>query len=233
MLAFGGGAVATAATRSVDVVDEDAGPAEHVVVGRVRRRDRPRPAVRHAHRAARLRPPRGRLGRSRPHPPAGAGRPSRGDPAQPGRARRIGLRLRRQRRVGDRQRVRTAAPVRPRRLRPPRRATLGRHRMRRRRHHRRHRLPRRHPRHARGGAGPRHRRRSVRRGVPGEVRRHAALLLHHQHRPRHGLDPSRHRRRADLLHRHQLRHLPRRHLRPVVPGAGAGDGARRGVRAER
>ena len=57
------------------------------------------------------------------------------------------------------QRVRARASLRPRRLRPPRRAALGRHRLRRRRHARRHRVPRRHARHARGGAGARQRRR--------------------------------------------------------------------------
>ena len=77
-------------------------------------------------------PERG-LGRSRPDPAAGAGRPAGRDPVQPGRPRWLGLRLRRQRGLGDRQRVRARAPLRPRRLRPPRRAALGRHPLRRRR----------------------------------------------------------------------------------------------------
>ena len=49
------------------------------------------------------------------------------------------------------------------------------------------------------------------------VRRHAASLLDREHGPGHGQDPRGARRPADLLHRHLLRHLPRRGLRHVVP----------------
>ena len=106
-------------------------------------------------------------------------------------------------------------------------------RLRRRPRHRRAAVRRRHARRRRRGGGERRPADDVRRRLPAGLRRHAAPLLDREHGARHGHDPRRPRRRAALVHRRLLRHLPRRRVRHAVPRPGAGDGPRLGLRADR
>ena len=70
-------------------------------------------------------------------------------------------------------------------------------------------------------------------GCKADVRRHVAVLFDGEHRPRHGCHPAGARRRADLVPRRLVRHVPRCDVRDHVPRSGPGDGARLGLRAQR